>query len=138
MKTTLEFISDLKAKTGLDSDYAISKELGVTRNAISLYRTGKAFMGDETAMKVAKILDIDPGYVVACVHAEREKIPAVKAMWKHTAQALYGLAAVLAVVAILPFVSLPDSGLIPAVSAFDNNGYYALLNIHYANTIRAN
>ena len=107
MKTTLEFIADLKKKTGLESDYAIAKLLGVTRNALSLYRTGKGFMGDEVALKVADLLGLEGGYVLACIAAERSKNERVKKAWAWWADHK-SLAAVLAVLAVLPFAPWID------------------------------
>jgi len=99
-KTTLEFIADLKQKTGLDSDYAIAKLLGITKNALSLYRNGKSYFGEDVAMKVAEILELEDGYVLACIAAERTKNERAKRAWQH----LGGFAAALAVLAVLPFV----------------------------------
>jgi len=103
MKNTVEFLDAVKKKHGLTSDYQLAGKLGLSRAAISRFQQGKDFLGDETAIKVADLLDLDPSYVAACIHSERAKQPAVKAMWKHTAEMLYGLAAVLALVAITPF-----------------------------------
>jgi predicted transcriptional regulator len=131
MKTTLEFISDLKTKTGLDSDYAIAKHLGITKTALSQYRLGKSFLGDQTAMKVAEMLEIDPAYVVACVHAERTKHAAEKKLWERIATLTAGIAATLLMVTALPFITLPTDPM-PMHSAFDNSQNYASQNIHYA------
>lgn len=132
MQNTVEFLDAIKAKHRLKSDYELSKLLECTRGAISSYRTGRTFLDEEMACKVAADLGIDAGYVLACIASERARKPEVKAAWKHTAEMLYGLAAALALVAILPFVHLPATGLIPASGAFDNNGFYASQNIHYA------
>jgi len=108
MKTTIDFLNDVKKKHNLPSDYALAGKLGLSRAAISKFRVGKDCLGDETACKIAALLDLDPGYVMACIAAERAKKPSVKAAWKHTAEVLYGIAAVVAVVALLPTVPLPS------------------------------
>ena len=111
MKTTIEFLDKVKSDHGLTSDYQLSKFLGCTRASISSYRMKKSFLDEEMAMKVAFELNLDDGYVLACIASERARKPEVKAAWKHTAEMLYGLAAVLAVLAVLPFVPgiEPDS-----------------------------
>jgi transcriptional regulator with XRE-family HTH domain len=81
MKTTVEFLDAVSAKLGGASDYAIAKELGVTRSAVSRYRNGHGGFDDETAMKVARVLDIDPGAVVTAAHAERSKSPELRRVW---------------------------------------------------------
>lgn len=125
MKTTLEFLDAVKAKHGLTSDYQLSKLLECTHSAISNYRAGKSRLDEETACKVADLLGIEGGFVLSCIAAERSKNAKVKKAWAWTAQHLGGLAAALALVAILPFIHLPETGLIPAAGAFDNNDYYA-------------
>ncbi len=109
MKTTLEFIADVKAKFGIDSDYAAAKILGVSKMTLSSYRNGKSHLGDEAACKVAELLNLDSSYVMACIASERAKKPEVKAAWKHAAEVLHGLAAALVVIAALPFISLEGS-----------------------------
>lgn len=81
MNTTIQFLNALKARNGGASDYAIAKILGLTHQAVSRYRVGKEFLGDSTAIRVAKLLEIDPSYVVACAHAERCKAEDEKAVW---------------------------------------------------------
>jgi len=81
MNTTIQFLDALKARHCGASDYAISKILGVTQQTVSRYRVGKDFLGDSTAIRVAKLLEIDPAYVVACAHAERAKAEDEKAVW---------------------------------------------------------
>lgn len=105
MKTTLELIAELKEKTGIESDYAIAQLLGVTKNTISLYRNGKTYMGDELILKVADILESDPAYIMACIHAEREKNQAVKKIWERFATLTAGLAAL-----VILSVTVPQSG----------------------------
>ncbi|WP_444632783.1 DUF3693 domain-containing protein [Cupriavidus oxalaticus] len=81
MKTTLEFLEAVRAKLGGASDYAIAKELNITRSAVSRYRNGLGGFDDETAVKVARVLDIDPAAVVTAAHAERTKNPELRQIW---------------------------------------------------------
>ena len=123
MKTTLEFISDLKSRYGIESDYALAKLLGIAKNTMSLYRNSKSHFSDEVAIKAAELLGIDAGYVMACMAYERARTPLAKARWKHTADILYGLAAGLAVIFFLPFITLPANPIQPS-GAFDNSAFY--------------
>ena len=93
MKTTIEFLDALKAKTGAASDYAIAPILGVTKGAVSLWRNHKGFFDDSTAIRVSKLLEIDPAYVVACVHSERAKGDDQKAVWREIMEKFGGVAA---------------------------------------------
>lgn len=107
MKTTNDFLNAVMKKNGITSDNQLAIFIGCTRSSISGYRYNKSFMDDETALKVATLLDLDPGYVFACVATERARNPKIKAAWKHTAEILYGIAAVLATVYIVPTIPLP-------------------------------
>ncbi len=85
MQTTMDLLDELSAKHGDASDYRLAKILKVTKSAVSRYRGGGAFFSDEIAMRVAADLNLEPGYVLACVHAERAKQPAIKAVWEDLA-----------------------------------------------------
>lgn len=137
MKTTVDFLNDVKAKYGLTSNYALARKLNQTDTAIARWMHGKNTLGDESAVKVAELLEIEPAFVMACAAAERSKSAKVKKAWEWTAHHLGGLAAALALVAVLPFITLPfitlpdnSSGM---MRVFDNNVFYASQNIHYAN-----
>lgn len=93
MNTTNEYLDAVKAKSGAASDYALSKVLGVTRASISSYRNKKSFFDDKTAVKVAKILEIDAGIVAAAVHAERAKNETERNLWQSVFEKLGGVAA---------------------------------------------
>ena len=124
----------MKAKHGLPSDYALAQKLDLTRSSISKFRVGKDCLGEETACKVAELLNLEPGYVMACIASERAKKPEVKAAWKHTAEVLYGLAAVFTMVAILPTATLPAwNGFNAALRGLDgdNTVYYVKSILQY-------
>ena len=81
MRTTIEFLDALKIKLGVSSDYALAAKLGITRAAVSGYRTGRDCFGDEMAVTVGELLGINPAFVMACAHAERAKAGKVKNYW---------------------------------------------------------
>ncbi|MBB5447115.1 MULTISPECIES: hypothetical protein [unclassified Paraburkholderia] len=83
MKTTVEWLDDVKARLGLPSDYAAAKALGVTRAAVSKYRTGQSFFRDPTAIRAAEILGIHPFEVIAAARAERSRDDCTKAIWRN-------------------------------------------------------
>ncbi|MCE5180463.1 MAG: DUF3693 domain-containing protein [Betaproteobacteria bacterium] len=95
MKTTIEWLNDVKAAHSLTSDYQLSKFLGVTAQCISVSMKGHTFLSDDTAIKVAKALGIDPAIVMASVHYERAKKAPEKDIWRGIFERLGGLAAAL-------------------------------------------
>lgn len=96
MKTTIDFLDELKARKNCASDYAIAKHLGITPSAVCNYRKGKDFFSDSTAIRVAELLEIDPAIVISSIHAERAKKPEERAIWEGIIERLGGLAAALA------------------------------------------
>jgi len=93
MKTTVDVLEALKAKTGAPSDYALHKILGVTRQAISTYRTNTSTFSDEMCLKVSSILEVDPCLILAIAYAERSANVEVKAAWKTALERISGVAA---------------------------------------------
>jgi len=104
MKTTKDFIELLKAKHGLKSNYAVAKFLNQTDTAVARWAHGKNSFSDETAMQFADLLDLDPAYVVACVHAERAKLDAEKKLWERIATMSTGVTAALLFTIALPYL----------------------------------
>lgn len=100
---TLDFIDAVKRHREISSDYACAQVLGITRSQLSRYRNGRDYFGDETAVKVADMLGMDAGYVMACIHAERASNPEIRVRWEGVAARLQraGLAAVVAVLAVV-------------------------------------
>lgn len=86
MQRTADFLDAIRVRYGLTSDYQLAKRLGVTHGAISHYRAGRSQLDDAMAIRVAGLLDLDPGYVVSCAHAERAKDDETRAMWTQLAK----------------------------------------------------
>lgn len=86
--TTVEFLDALKARYHLKSDYALAKFLQTNTQNISRYRKGWTFDA-EISLKVAGLLELPVGYVLACIEEERAaKRPEIKAAWRKVADAL--------------------------------------------------
>jgi len=116
MKNTADFLDALRVKLDLPSDGQLADHLGLHRQYISRYRRLTVTFDDEMAMHVADMLEIDPAFVVACMHAQRAKRTEEKQLWERIATSMAGVAAVLVVVYALPFIDLPlyDAGSIIA------------------------
>lgn len=82
MKTTIEYLEQVKAARALPSDYALAKVLGISHQSIMQYRSGRSALGIETAMKVGEILGIDGHAVYAHGQIERAKKPEISDFWK--------------------------------------------------------
>jgi len=107
MNTTLDFLDAVKAKHGINSDYALAPVLGVTRSAVSKYRNKLDYLSDKKALLVASLLEINSGIVLAAVHAEKSKNEQEKAAWVSIWEKLGGVAAGLVVALVLGSAASP-------------------------------
>jgi plasmid maintenance system antidote protein VapI len=99
MQTTIQLLDAVKAKYGIDSDYALAKQLMITRQTISHLRAGDRFIGEDVALQVAQALDVSPAYVLSCAAAERATGDKKK-VWERVAKRL--ATAVIALLAAVP------------------------------------
>jgi len=85
MNTTKAFLRKLAAEWGEPgkplSDYALAARIGVTKQQMSKYQSGEDYPGEEVAIRIADALDLDHGYVLACIAAERSKSEQAKKAW---------------------------------------------------------
>ncbi len=73
------------ARHKLRSDYGLAKKLGVGPSHISNYRTGRSCPDDKMAVRLAKLLDIDPLEIVAVANynrAVRTENPVGRRLWQ--------------------------------------------------------
>lgn len=85
---TIDFLDAIRRVHNLPSDYAAAQLIGITRSQVSRYRHGKDFIGDDIAIRVAELLQLDPGYVMACAHAERAASEQARGVWTRIAERL--------------------------------------------------
>lgn len=75
-----EWIDKIKTVRGWNSDYRVAQELHLSRNTISTYRGGRSqTMDEETSVKVAEALGLNPAGIVIDQVAERTKDPVIRA-----------------------------------------------------------
>jgi hypothetical protein len=98
MHTTTELLDLLKSRAGWASDYRVAKELGIPKQTVSNWRNGVNTFGNPEAIRIAKLLNFDPAYVMACANAERSRTEEERAIWERVARAVAANAAGVAVV----------------------------------------
>lgn len=86
MHTTQRLLDELKRVYKLPSDYALAKHWGVSTQRVSKYRNGADTLGAEIAIRTARELGLDPGYVLACMQAERAKRTDERQAWERVAK----------------------------------------------------
>ncbi|MES2367190.1 MAG: hypothetical protein V4563_15035 [Pseudomonadota bacterium] len=78
---TPEYLDLVRERLHLPSDYALQKPLGVSKQLISNYRTGKEILSDTVALRVAEIIGMHPGLVVLDMHRQRSKTSEEATIW---------------------------------------------------------
>lgn len=76
------YIDAAKKKLGIDSDNALSIEMGLTRSAISRYRTHKSYFDEYACFKLAEILELDARIIMSEMRLIKEKDPEKSDFWK--------------------------------------------------------
>lgn len=124
MDTTNSLLDRLAAKHGGCSDYRLAKILGIQTSAVGNYRSGRSRLGDDVALKVARELGLAPGYVLACMMAERASAPEIRKVWASVAKAAGRAAAIVAALAMLNLGQ--PGGAAQAASALSERSIYTL------------
>jgi len=73
-----EWIDRVKSARGIESDYAVAKLLGISKQAISTYRAKGSTLDEDASITIARTLGIPPAGVVLDQAAERTKTPEVR------------------------------------------------------------
>lgn len=79
---TKDYIDLARKHTATGSDYAVAKLLHISEDAVNQYRRGSRVMDNNTAAKLAALLQRDFEELVAAAGMERAKNPKDRAMWK--------------------------------------------------------
>ncbi len=79
---TPEYLDLAREKLSLPSDYALQKPLGVTKQLISRYRTGKETLSDNIAMKIAFLTGLRAERVLIDAQIEKAKTPEERQAWE--------------------------------------------------------
>lgn len=104
-----------QAAGGTGTDYAVAKRLGVERQHVSKWRTGKDQMSDGMAIRAAELLGVEPLRLIGEIRMERARDEREKKFWQKTVKGAGGKVAgvVVAAVMMTAFGSWPA----PAYSA---------------------
>lgn len=90
MITTQKLLDATKHKHSMPSDYRLSKEIGVTTASITQMRTKGVTLGPKNALKIADLMKISRGAVLAATNYERAKSIEEKETWEDVYKSLGG------------------------------------------------
>lgn len=118
MKTTADYLDDLRARFGATSDGQLMAPTGWARQMISRYRCNRTSFDDDTAERVAGWLKVPLAQVLIDMNAQRAKSENVKKAWLSVAAVL-----VLAVIGA-------DPGALLSPAAADASSVYYVKSCH--------
>jgi predicted transcriptional regulator len=81
--TIEELLNRAKTRANLESDYALAKVLGIERQIISQWKTGKRHPSNEEAVKLATLAGLDEMRVIAEIELITANSEKKKEFWKH-------------------------------------------------------
>jgi hypothetical protein len=125
---TAELLDHVRKAQALPSDYALAAKLGVSPQRVSHFRNGREIPGDKAALHLAQLAQLDPGYVLACLHAERAKRPAERKAWQALARKA-GIAAMLLITVGFVLLGQHIDGLARAETSMFGVTHYAQLTL---------
>ena len=126
MHAPAEFLDSIRARHQLPSDYACAQLLGVSRQVVSRWRNGHGGMSDDHAARVAQLLELDVGHVLARLYAERATSDAARSVWLDLARRLGPpIAACLVLLLCAPLLGLDGSAAWGGLLCIMSNGLVA-------------
>ena len=85
VKTTADFLDDARVKLGLASDGQLARYMGMKPQQLTPWRQKREAFGDETSLKFARVLQIEPDYIIACMAVQRARTPETRRVWTRIA-----------------------------------------------------
>lgn len=102
-----------KAGGNIESDYRLSKVIGITHQGMTNYRMGKTLPNESVIEQLCALSGDDPGVIAAQIQAARSKTPEAVNMWLMIAKRLAGGAST-AILSVLFAISLIAGGAVDA------------------------
>lgn len=100
MKTIKNLLDAVKASAGIETDYALAKELGVHRQLVSSFYKGTRRPDNRMCLEIAERIKLPLERVIAIVEIEAEKDEARREAWKGYFKSIGGMAASFMLVAL--------------------------------------
>jgi len=93
MKKSADYLIDLKRKYNIAKNRELAKMIGTTEASISRYLSNDRVMDDLTALKVARMLEIDEAVLIAQANLEKTPDEKDRKIWSEYIKKLGGFAA---------------------------------------------
>jgi hypothetical protein len=131
MFSIAELLDRAKAGGNIDSDYRLSKVIGITHQGMTNYRMGKTLPNESVIGQLCALSGDDPGVIAAQIQAARSKTPEAVNMWNLIAKRLAGGAsnAILSVCFAIALIAAPASDARATTLNAYKTGEFSLLYI---------
>lgn len=93
MENITKLLDQVKAKKGVESDYALAKTLDLPKQRVSDYYKGSRVPDEFACLKIAEALGKPLNTIIATVKASTEKDGKRREAWENYMKSLGGLAA---------------------------------------------
>lgn len=100
-----KFLEDLKKAKGIHADKDLAALLGVTKAAVSQYKSGARVMDNEMCLAVAMQLDIDPMRVIMAADIDRAERAGQHSLWEVFTKRMAAPATVVLTACVTSFVT---------------------------------
>ena len=77
----LEYIIKAKEALNIKTDADLARELNITKQSVSLWRSGNTAPDEYACFRIANILMVDPRKVIADIKSETEKDEVKRSFW---------------------------------------------------------
>lgn len=88
-----KFLDDVKTKLALHTDKELAEHFGVTKAAISQYKSGTRIMENEMCLAIALTLEIEPMRVIMAADIDRAERSGQHSLWEVFSQRMAATAA---------------------------------------------
>lgn len=109
---SVKYIDMAIAKTGLKNDFALSKQLGWSSGAISMYRSGKRVMDENACLALALLLSLTEHETMQLLMAagiDRAEKAGQQSLWSVFSQRMAGVAATVAMASAVTLFLTPQN-----------------------------
>ena len=109
MFSIADLIERAKARANIDSDYRLSKVIGINQSALGNYKAGRSMPDERVLSQLCALSGDDVAVLAAEIQAERSRTDEGKSMWLMIAKRLSGTASTAVMSVCLAIVLIAGS-----------------------------
>lgn len=113
---SVEYLKQVKTKHGIKTNRDLAKHLEMTEAAISHYMNGRRVMEEETCLRVALLLDIEPSRVLMAAGIDRAEKNGQRSLWEVFSKRMPTAASVLGAIVVTNLVTATSAEAAPLLA----------------------